>query len=170
MTAFLDHYRGDKAGSVADRPHVVYLFQAGPFIKFGITSNLSRREKTLQTGCPYRMRLMRKVDCYDQGDAAQIESELLTRTAAERTDGGVEWRTTDLDEASALMDEVVAYLDSPVVSTGRARYWLRRHLTVRAARAVRATRKGLEVVGAGTAVLAAVCAAPVVVEVWRWLL
>ena len=77
----------------------LYVLQAGVFLKVGIASDIKRRIRELQTGCPYPLRPIRE---YRLADAERVERILLRRL--ERFNIGGEWLLGDaLTEVEAIV-------------------------------------------------------------------
>ena len=86
----------------------VYAFRHGheDEFKFGRTSNLERRRKTLQTGCPKPLTLFDSIETDDYKDGEEF---ILRRLAHKRLTG--EFCGVTADEASAAMEACRAYLN-----------------------------------------------------------
>jgi len=87
----------------------VYAFRHGreDEFKFGRTTNLDKRRKTLQTGCPRALTLF---DCIETDDYREGEAFILRRLAHKRLIG--EFCAVTADEASEAMQACRAYLEN----------------------------------------------------------
>lgn len=87
----------------------VYAFRHGreDEFKFGRTTNLVQRRKTLQTGCPKPLTLF---DCIETDDYKEGEAFILRRLAHKRLVG--EFCAVTADEASEAMEACRAYLEN----------------------------------------------------------
>ena len=58
--------------------HVVYVFltSCGRYAKIGVTTDLERRVKSVQTGCPLEIRVKRIVVCDSRSEAYRLEKRL----------------------------------------------------------------------------------------------
>jgi hypothetical protein len=81
--AFLRHRRAIRCKAI--RGDIVYILQAGSFLKIGFTTKtVDARIGELQTGCPYPIRVLAVIR-----GSQKLESELHRRFAAHRAEG--EW-------------------------------------------------------------------------------
>ena len=87
----------------------VYAFRHGreDEFKFGQTTNLEQRRKTLQTGCPKPLTLF---DCIETDDYKHGEKFILRRLAHKRLTG--EFCAVTAHEATAAMEACRAYLEN----------------------------------------------------------
>jgi hypothetical protein len=87
----------------------VYVFRHGreDEFKFGQTTNLEQRRKTLQTGCPKPLTLF---DCIETDDYKYGEKFILRRLAHKRLTG--EFCAVTADEATEAMEACRAYLEN----------------------------------------------------------
>lgn len=76
----------------------LYLIQAGPFVKVGIANDPRRRIRTMQPGCPFKMRLI--LSC-KRDYAASDESELKKRYRAFQVQS--EWFKIPADELKSIL-------------------------------------------------------------------
>lgn len=59
------------------------------YVKIGVASNVEKRLKTIQTGCPYNLTILNAILCYSENQAYAIEKYIHERFKKENTSG--EW-------------------------------------------------------------------------------
>jgi hypothetical protein len=85
---------------------VVYAISDGhEHHKVGVASNVQKRMKSLQTGCPRQLILSSYVECYDQHEAYRIESAAKKALADKQAVG--EWFQINSYEAVQALHEAV---------------------------------------------------------------
>lgn len=67
----------------------VYFIKSGPFIKIGVSDNVSARLDNLQTASPYKLKLVAKIGCIDRTNAFNTEKKIHSLIKSFRLNG--EW-------------------------------------------------------------------------------
>jgi hypothetical protein len=91
-----------------------YLYAIGRLegpVKVGVSSSVNGRLSSIQTGCPFQIRLIHAVKCDSRAQAFSYESAFHSALADERLSG--EWFNLDGNRAYAemnsLVDDIEAY-------------------------------------------------------------
>jgi hypothetical protein len=93
---------------------VVYAISDGhEHHKIGVASNVQKRMKSLQTGCPRKLVLSSYVECYDQHEAYRIESAAKKVLADKQAVG--EWFEINSYDAVQALHEAVESCGLPHV-------------------------------------------------------
>ena len=79
----------------------VYVLSAGLVVKVGRATDILRRIKALQGGCPNEITPVLAVGPFDKPTAASIETELLRAMRSRRTHG--EWFSCTVEQATTLI-------------------------------------------------------------------
>ena len=96
-------------------PYYVYVISPGkmewqglPFLKIGVTRDITRRLQELQPLCPAKLEVIRLVGPMRRNDAFQLEASLKQDLKAHRTNGGGEWYNVPLADVVDPIDVMIA--------------------------------------------------------------
>lgn len=81
----------------------VYLLYAGGYIKVGVSHSVNKRIKTLQTGCPFEIKLVCKGGFLDSKEAYLIEKEIHDYLKDKGFHSSNEWFLMDMNTLDYLI-------------------------------------------------------------------